>query len=87
MEYSTIRYEKEDHVVTITLNRPEVHNCISQAMSDELQVAWKTFRDDNDALVAIITGAGDEAFSAGGERLLLRGGPGDGSSGRHQDCG
>lgn len=65
MEYKTIQYEKEDHVVTITLNRPEVHNCINAAMSDELQVAWKAFRDDNDALVAIITGAGDKAFSAG----------------------
>jgi enoyl-CoA hydratase len=65
MEYKNIIYEMEDHVVTITLNRPEVHNCINKDTSDELQTAWKSFRDDNDAFVAIITGAGDKAFSAG----------------------
>ncbi|OGK82615.1 MAG: hypothetical protein A2X53_06900 [Candidatus Rokubacteria bacterium GWA2_70_23] len=63
--YRNILYEKTDHVVTITLNRPKVHNCISQKTSEELQTAWKTFRDDDDAFVAIITGAGDRAFSAG----------------------
>ncbi|MEK8036159.1 MAG: enoyl-CoA hydratase-related protein [candidate division NC10 bacterium] len=63
--YRNILYEKTDHVVTITLNRPKVHNCISQETSEELQTAWKTFRDDDDAFVAIITGAGDRAFSAG----------------------
>ena len=58
-------YEMEAHVVTITLNRPNVHNCINRETSDELQKAWKTFHDDDDAFVAIITGAGDKAFSAG----------------------
>ena len=65
MEFKNLIYEKEDHIVTITINRPEVHNCISAETSDELQVAWKAFRDDDDALVAVYTGAGDEAFSAG----------------------
>jgi len=65
MAYETILYEMEDHVVTITLNRPEVHNCINRAMALELQTAWKAFRDDDDAFVAILTGAGDKAFSAG----------------------
>ncbi|MBM3302476.1 MAG: enoyl-CoA hydratase/isomerase family protein, partial [Deltaproteobacteria bacterium] len=65
MDYRNLIYEMEDHVVTITLNRPEVHNCINQQTSDELQRAWKTFRDDDEALVAIITGAGEKAFSAG----------------------
>jgi enoyl-CoA hydratase len=65
MKFNKIIYEKEDHVVVITINRPEVHNCISAETSDELQVAWKTFRDDEDAFVAVYTGAGEEAFSAG----------------------
>ena len=64
-QYRNILYEKTGHVVTITLNRPKVHNCISQKTSEELQTAWKTFRDDVDAFAAIITGAGDRAFSAG----------------------
>lgn len=65
MPYETILYEHEDHVVTITMNRPDRHNCISQQMSDDLQDAFKRFRDDKEALVAILTGAGDTAFSTG----------------------
>jgi enoyl-CoA hydratase len=65
MSYANIRYDKRDHVATITLDRPEVHNCIDRRTCAELQRAWKTFRDDDDAFVAIVTGAGDRAFSAG----------------------
>jgi len=65
MNYKNILCEKEDNVVTITINRPEVRNCINNETNLELQHAWKTFRDDDDALVAIYTGAGDIAFSAG----------------------
>jgi len=65
MEYQNILYEKEGHIVTITINRPEVHNCLSRDTAGELQDAWRTFRDDDDAFVAIMTGAGDKAFSAG----------------------
>lgn len=65
MNYSKILYEKQDHVVIITLNRPEVHNCLSRETALELHDAWQTFRDDDDAFVAIMTGAGEKAFSAG----------------------
>ncbi len=65
MEYHNILYEKKDHIVIITLNRPEVHNCLSNNTALELHDAWRTFRDDDDAFVAIMTGAGDKAFSAG----------------------
>ena len=65
MDYKNILYEQEEHVVTITINRPKVHNCISHETNLELQHAWKKFRDDEAAFVAIFTGAGDKAFSAG----------------------
>ncbi|MBM3557910.1 MAG: hypothetical protein FJX47_20420 [Alphaproteobacteria bacterium] len=65
MDYRHLIYEKSDHVVTITLNRPEVRNCINQATNLELHHAWRAFRDDDDAFVAIFTGAGDKAFCAG----------------------
>jgi len=65
MSYGKIRYAKDRHVVTITLDRPQVHNCIDRQTCDELQHAWKAFRDDDDAFVAIITGAGTRAFSTG----------------------
>ena len=63
MEFKKIRYEKKDHIVIITLNRPEVHNCLSQETALELHHAWQDFRDDDDAFVAIMTGAGEKAFS------------------------
>lgn len=65
MDYKKILYEKQDHIVIITLNRPEVHNCLSMETAKELHHAWQVFRDDDDAFVAIMTGAGDKAFSAG----------------------
>jgi enoyl-CoA hydratase len=65
MEYHNILYEKEGQIVTITINRPEVQNCLSADTAIELQDAWQTFRDDDDAFVAIMTGAGRKAFSAG----------------------
>jgi len=73
MSYKNILYEKDGHVVTITINRPEVHNCINWETAKELQKVWQTFRDDKDAFVAIMTGAGDKLSAAVGlERRRLR---------------
>ena len=44
VDYETILYRLEDHIVTITLNRPELRNCINQQMNLELQDAFKRFR-------------------------------------------
>jgi enoyl-CoA hydratase len=65
MEYETLIYERDDHVVTLTYNRPEQHNAVSRTMNRELHHAWQRFRDDPDAFVLVITGAGDTAFCAG----------------------
>jgi enoyl-CoA hydratase len=65
LNYKHVLYEKKEHIVTITINRPEVHNCINHQANLELQHAWRSFRDDEDAFVAVFTGAGDKAFSAG----------------------
>ena len=51
-------YEQQDHVVTITLNRPEAMNAIDPETHGELIDAWMRFRDDSEAWVAILTGAG-----------------------------
>ena len=59
-------YEKNGHVVTITYNRPERLNALNGAMRDALNDAWLEFRDDEDAWVAIMTGAG-KAFCAGAD--------------------
>ncbi|MEE9247189.1 MAG: enoyl-CoA hydratase-related protein [Dehalococcoidia bacterium] len=61
---ATVLYEKHDHLVVITLNRPEVLNAINRQLKQELEEALQRFDQDDDGLVAIITGAG-RAFSAG----------------------
>lgn len=58
-------YEKKDRIVTITINRPERMNALNTECMERLAAAWTQFRDDEDAWVAILTGAGDKAFCAG----------------------
>ena len=67
-----VLYQREGGIVTITLNRPETRNRIDAEIFTELSAALVDFRDDPEALVAIITAAGD-AFSDGAhhEKLLL----------------
>jgi enoyl-CoA hydratase len=65
MEYQTLLYEQADHVVTLTYNRPEQHNAVNRTMNAELHHAWQRFRDDPEAFVLIITGAGETTFCAG----------------------
>jgi enoyl-CoA hydratase len=65
MSYETLKYQEEDHVVVLTYDRPHQHNAVSRKMNEELHHAWQRFRDDDDAFVLIITGAGDTTFCAG----------------------
>lgn len=64
MNYQAITYEVSDRVALLTLSRPEQRNAISRRMNAELQDAWQRFRDDSDAFVMVMTGAGD-SFCAG----------------------
>ena len=61
-----VLYESAGHVVTITYNRPDALNAINGALRTGLNDAFIRFRDDEDAWVAIITGAG-RAFSVGAD--------------------
>ena len=65
----TILFERDSELpglVTVTLNRPEKLNAISQKMHRELQEVCTGLRDDFEARVVILTGAG-RAFSAGAD--------------------
>ena len=64
-------YKKEDGVATITLNRPERRNAFSPESIIRLAEAWIDYRDDDEMRVAILTGAGDKAFCAGGDLGML----------------
>jgi E-phenylitaconyl-CoA hydratase len=62
----TVLYECTGHVATITYNRPDVLNAINAELRQDLNAAWERFRDDEDAWIAIVTGAG-KAFCAGAD--------------------
>lgn len=62
-----IHYDKgDDHVVVITIDRPETRNALDLYHFRDLARAWRDFRADADAWVAIITGV-DRAFMAGAD--------------------
>ncbi len=60
----TVLYEKNDNIVTITLNRPDSLNSINRQLRADLAEAITRFDEDSEARVAIVTGAG-RAFCAG----------------------
>jgi enoyl-CoA hydratase/carnithine racemase len=64
---SNILYEKKGHVRLITINRAEKMNSLDFAANDELVDLWYEFEEDDDARVAVITGAGSQAFCAGAD--------------------
>ena len=65
--YEFILAEKEDGVAILTLNRPEVLNAMSRELTAELHDAVQNACADDDIGCIVITGAGNRAFSAGGD--------------------
>jgi enoyl-CoA hydratase/carnithine racemase len=57
----------EGRVRIVTLNRPDVMNALHSDAHDELETVWDEFQASDDLWLAIITGAGDRAFSAGND--------------------
>ena len=60
-----ILYEKKGHVAYFTINRPDAMNAFDPPTIKAFSDASLEFKDDPEAWVAIVTGAGDKAFSAG----------------------
>ena len=65
MDY--ILYEKKENVAWITINRPETLNALSKQTLEELLKSLDIAEKDMDILCVVLTGAGDKAFSAGGD--------------------
>jgi enoyl-CoA hydratase/carnithine racemase len=64
--FRTILYETaDDHVATITLNRPEALNAFDRTMCEEMRAAWRSVKDDGSVHAVVLRGAGERAFSAG----------------------
>lgn len=68
-EYETLKLERvDDHVLLVTLNRPEVLNASNTQMGrDRLDLFGGLYVDQQDIRCVVLTGAGDRAFSAGGD--------------------
>src|SRR3990170_4598888 len=64
---ASVLHEQADRIVTITINRPEAMNAVDPDTHQALIEAWTRFRDDDSGWVAILTGAGEKAFSAGAD--------------------
>lgn len=58
---------RDDGIAIITLNRPDSRNALGKEVRDGLFAAWDRFERDPALRVAILTGAGDKAFCAGGD--------------------
>jgi E-phenylitaconyl-CoA hydratase len=71
-----VRYELDGHVATITYDRPEVLNAINGPVRRDLNDAFLRFRDDEEAWVGIVTGAG-RAFCVGADLKDSGGSTGD----------
>ena len=69
--YHHLLFERRDHgVLLITLNRPDSYNAADEIMHSELARVWTDVAADDQARVAVVTGAG-QAFSAGGDLAMV----------------
>jgi enoyl-CoA hydratase len=63
----SLLFEKRGYIAYLTFNRPEVHNSFSPETMVRLAEAWQEINRDDEIRAAIITGAGEVAFSAGAD--------------------
>ncbi len=67
MTEQPVTYERRGPAAWLTINRPEARNALNKAVRDGLWHGVRRFNADGDAKVLILTGAGDQAFCAGGD--------------------
>lgn len=77
MDYRTLLVERQDRIITVTLNRPERLNSLSAELTDELGgLLTEIANGDEDLRCLVLTGAG-RAFCAGGDTGGMPGGQGE----------
>ena len=65
--YEHVLVRRDGHLLEVTINRPEVRNALHPPANDELDHVFDAYFADDDLWVAILAGAGDQAFSAGND--------------------
>lgn len=63
----TVIYEIRDKIAFVTINRPHAYNACDKPTYERLAEVWQDFAVNDDAWIAILTGAGDKAFCAGSD--------------------
>jgi E-phenylitaconyl-CoA hydratase len=63
----TVLVSVDNHVATVTLNRPEAMNAIDPETREALISTWARVREDDDVRVVIVTGAGEKSFCTGAD--------------------
>ncbi len=74
MDYSSYQHlliEIDQGIAKVTINRPEVYNAVNHRLHGELGQIWRDLDRDPAVRSIVITGAGDKAFSAGGDLAML----------------
>ncbi|NYI75544.1 acetyl-CoA acetyltransferase [Nocardioides panzhihuensis] len=66
-DYESVLVRRDGHLLEITINRPEKRNSLTPPANDELDEVFDAYFADPDLWVAIITGAGERAFSTGND--------------------
>jgi len=70
--FTSLLYQVEGHICTVTMNRPEKKNALSPALTNELIYALEMARDNPEVRAIVLTGAGD-CFCAGGDLTQMGG--------------
>ncbi|GAA3718978.1 enoyl-CoA hydratase/isomerase family protein [Gordonia hankookensis] len=92
---TTVIGELDDHVLTLTLNRPERLNSFTDTMRTEFRQIWDHAREQDDIHVIVLRAAGDRAFSTGmdtregtfiSDNVFSRRDPGNDLSPKHNGC-
>ncbi len=73
-EYRYIRIERREHILVVTINRPEVRNALNPPANDELEAIFDAFEADRGLRVAVITAEGGESFCTGNDLKYMASG-------------
>jgi len=68
LELATVLTRLDGAVAWVVLNRPDSHNAFDEQLTDELELAWTTIRDDSTVRSVVLTASGDKAFCTGIDR-------------------
>lgn len=84
MAFQSLQYMVTDGCARITIDRPERRNALTWSLVGELRAAFQAARDDPEARVCVLTGAGDQAFCAGADLAEMTAAPGQELALHHQ---